>query len=484
MGLFNMVFKGLLGLNKQSQQDIDFEVQVKNDGYKYAGKKIADLLNEKITSEILAKQFLLEELDSARQGNDYAKAFVKNSGFKSVEYVGAINKTQWKGTESKLEHLQLLFRSFTVKIRDIDLKAQVSVAVTDEIMKRWGLGKYANYDPEIAESLNELTKLLQKEEVKNALQRTAIFGVFEINQMKNIKKVNDIIYKLTKLTGKTSEEILQNPTNLTRKKEEYISTKNEEFLNKLIEWANKYNLPELRQEEHIITSGFATGFPRDKKILMELEILNLPNCKIKHLPKEILGLKNLKRLWLEDNNLTYLPDEICNLTLLEEVYIPNNNIKKLPENIGNLQNLVELYFKDNDIEILPESIGNLRNLTEINFKQNKIKCLPVSLILLNKLQKIDFRGQKHGGQISTPIIADLILKGCFDNNQLFKKQLFIKDENNWNDLKNNFRNLYMSDITINVDNQKISYLQIIENIYGKEIANNQESSYFIEIAKL
>jgi len=305
-------------------------------------------------------------------------------------------------------------------------------------------------------------ELLQREEVQDALQQSEIFGTVGINQMQYIKEVNDLVHKLTKLTGKTAEEIFQNPTNLTRKKEEYISTKNDEFLDKLIEWADKNKLLELKQEEHMmIAGGYIEGFPRNKKTLIELETLNLPNCKIDNLPKEISGLKNLKKLWLDGNNLTYLPDEICNLTLLEELYVPNNNIEKLPENIGKLKNLVE-----------------------INFKNNNIKCLPISLVLLKKLRKINFRGQKHGSKISSPDIASLILQGCFDNDKLFRKQLFMEDENDWNELKSNFRNFYMSDITINVNNKKIHYLKIIEDIYGKEIADAQESSYFFEIAKL
>jgi len=464
MGLFGKVFSGIFESNSKnrSQEDIDFENQVKNDGYEYAGKRIADLLNEKITSKDLAKQFVLEELDAARQGNDYAKAFVKNSGFKSVEYVGAMNKTRWEGDESELEHLQLFLRAFSIKISDINLMIKVSTVVVDEIMKRWGLGKYDDYDPEINETLKQLMELLQREEVQDALQQSEIFGTVGINQMQYIKEVNDLVYKLTKLTGKTAEEIFQNPTNLTRKKEEYISTKNDEFLDKIIEWADKNNLPELRQEEHMmIAGGYIEGFPRNKKTLIELETLNLPKCKINNLPKEISGLKNLKKLWLDGNNLTYLPDEICNLTLLEELYVPNNNIEKLPENIGKLKNLVE-----------------------INFKNNNIKCLPVSLVLLKKLRKIDFRGQQHGNKISTPNIASLILRGCFDDNKLFRKQLFMEDENNWNELKDKFTSLYQSDIKIVVDNQKIPYLKLIENIYGKEIADAQESSYFFEIAKL
>jgi len=160
MGLFGKIFNGIMGQDKNNRpkEDIDFENQVKNDGYEYAGKRIGDLLNEKITSKDLAKQFVLEELDAARQGSDYAKTFVKNSGFKSVEYVGAMNKTRWEGDESELEHLQLFLRAFLMKISDIDLMVKISTAVVDEIMKRWGLGKYENLNiqSDTSQDINEV----------------------------------------------------------------------------------------------------------------------------------------------------------------------------------------------------------------------------------------------------------------------------------------------------------------------------------------
>jgi len=127
---------------KSSKEDIDFEKQVKKDGVQYAGKRIAEEVNEKISSKELARQFVLEELDSARQGNTLAQNFVKNSGFKSFEYVGASNRTKWEGEESDLEHLQLFFRLFISKVKETNLMIELSLVVVDEIMRMWELGKY------------------------------------------------------------------------------------------------------------------------------------------------------------------------------------------------------------------------------------------------------------------------------------------------------------------------------------------------------
>lgn len=198
MGLFSKVLSKIMGHDSSNrpQEDIDFENQVRIDGYKHAGKRIADILNEKITSQDLARQFVLEELDAARQDDNFAQSFVKSSGFKSFEYVGAINKTKWEGDESELEHLQLFLRAFLMKISDIDLMVKLSTTIVDEIMKKWGLGKYDNNDSYIDDSHNELETILEQldyseENVENIIEKysdvvqsiiTGLSGVGQIDK--------------------------------------------------------------------------------------------------------------------------------------------------------------------------------------------------------------------------------------------------------------------------------------------------------------
>jgi len=142
MGLFSKVFKRILG--EKSQEDRSFEKQVREDGVEYVAKRIAEQLNQKISSEALAKVYILEELDSARGGNEFARIFVENSGFNPNEYIGAIGKTKWEGEESELEHLQLFSRQFLERIEDIDLKVKLAIAILDEVMQKWKMGKYGN----------------------------------------------------------------------------------------------------------------------------------------------------------------------------------------------------------------------------------------------------------------------------------------------------------------------------------------------------
>lgn len=319
----------------------------------------------------------------------------------------------------------------------------------------------SNQTSDIDKAVHELQSLLQRNEVREALVHAQTFGNVGIGQMGYLKQVNSLILKLSELTGKTPEEIFNDPTNIKPKKAEPISSEADQWLNALISWANKNDLPELKIEDHMmIAGGYHEGFPRDKKTLINLHTLNLQNCKLTELPREIGNLKKLKKLWLDGNDLRFLPDEVCSLSLLEELYVPNNNVEKLPENIGKLINLIE-----------------------INFRNNDLKRLPFSMVLLENLRKIDLRKQKNIDTISSPKIDSLICSNTLDDDYDFRSKISMSDENSWNDLKYQLRNSPMRDVRIKFNGQETAFLQVIEELYGRDIADAQETSNFYEVAK-
>ena len=145
MGFLANVFGRVLNPKKKQTDDISiaFQNQVKIDGVPHAARRIAEEMNEYIDSKELARQFVLEELDAARQGDEYAVNFAINSGFSRSEYIGAMQKTKWGGDSNKLEHIQLFMRNFTHRLNDIDLMCKLQTSIVDEIMKLWKLGKYS-----------------------------------------------------------------------------------------------------------------------------------------------------------------------------------------------------------------------------------------------------------------------------------------------------------------------------------------------------
>lgn len=91
--------------------------------------------------------------------------------------------------------------------------------------------------------------------------------------------------------------------------------------------------------------------------------LNLSLMNFKYIPKEVLTMRNLKRLRLDNNkflNLRFgIPIELKLLTLLS---LKDCRLTYLPESIGELTCLEKLYLDDNLISFLPDAISSLISL--------------------------------------------------------------------------------------------------------------------------
>lgn len=140
----------------RSAADIQFERQVIEDGVGYAGKRITEVICDQIGGNIdLARRFMLEELDAARQGNQTTIRFVQESGFLQEEYEGTIATSSW-AEDTELNQVQMLFRSFTLRLSDDDLRVELSLFVLDQLMRVYQLGKYVSGNDSYHEELNIL----------------------------------------------------------------------------------------------------------------------------------------------------------------------------------------------------------------------------------------------------------------------------------------------------------------------------------------
>ncbi len=103
-------------------------------------------VNKSITSQFIAKQFVYEELDAARQGNDAAKKFVENSGVEKNNYFQAMQRSLPEVDGANGPQQILLFRCLTPLMNDKngELIADIRILVVDKIMKEYTLGKYKN----------------------------------------------------------------------------------------------------------------------------------------------------------------------------------------------------------------------------------------------------------------------------------------------------------------------------------------------------
>ncbi len=91
-------------------------------------------------------------------------------------------------------------------------------------------------------------------------------------------------------------------------------------------------------------------------------------AKINSVPVAIGKLKNLKTLYLTDQNLSTLPKEIAQLTKLEELSLAGNQFKTLPScvyELVKLKKLKELILFDNPLtkEEIKKIKKSFKNIT-------------------------------------------------------------------------------------------------------------------------
>lgn len=103
---------------------------------------LAEYLNQKIESEDVAIQFVLEEIEAASQGSELARQFAANSGFDEDDYKGAMYNSfeEVDGADGpRQEILNLCMMLYPNQ----QLMTELRIKTVDHIMRIWDLGKYA-----------------------------------------------------------------------------------------------------------------------------------------------------------------------------------------------------------------------------------------------------------------------------------------------------------------------------------------------------
>lgn len=103
-------------------------------------KNIFEQVSKTINSQRVAKQFILEELDAGSQGNEAAREFVKNSGFKKEEYENAMNNS-FNKVDGPNGPQQTLLKSCII-LGDIDLTVKTRILVTQMIIEKYKNEEY------------------------------------------------------------------------------------------------------------------------------------------------------------------------------------------------------------------------------------------------------------------------------------------------------------------------------------------------------
>ncbi|XP_066929100.1 malignant fibrous histiocytoma-amplified sequence 1 homolog [Clytia hemisphaerica] len=172
-------------------------------------------------------------------------------------------------------------------------------------------------------------------------------------------------------------------------------------------------------------------FPEVILNLQELCTLNMADCQLEDVPRNITRLTKLKKLLLENNQIK-LQNVVLDFPNLEQLYLTNNKISdisgiqmksllnldvcenfidqipdvltekccslkqlvmkgnsitKIPKSIKNLKALKWLDLSQNLLTKIPKDIGEVSTLQYLNLSWNDLTALPESITKLNKLKK-------------------------------------------------------------------------------------------------
>lgn len=182
----------------KSQPKSDLEKQIEFDGVDHAISRLTGVTLNKISTQAVAYQFVLEELESASIGNSLSKAFVKNSGVDSSEYKGAMGNsmTEVDGPEGPQQFLRFIGMQLSEPLR-----VQVSLGVVDGVMQHFSLGKYKKIKPSVDHNL------FLKEIGVNVL------AIISNNEVIYINEGSDYLYEIdsdgdAKLLGRSANLVL------------------------------------------------------------------------------------------------------------------------------------------------------------------------------------------------------------------------------------------------------------------------------------
>ncbi len=115
---------------------------IENLGVDSTAELLAEYVNQKIPSEEVAIQFILEEIEAASQGNELARIFADHSGFDEDDYIGAMHNS-FEEVDGEDGPQQEILNLCMMLYPDQDLMADLRIKTVDNIMKYWKLGKYS-----------------------------------------------------------------------------------------------------------------------------------------------------------------------------------------------------------------------------------------------------------------------------------------------------------------------------------------------------
>jgi len=173
-----------------------------------------------------------------------------------------------------------------------------------------------------------------------------------------------------------------------------------------------------------------TEFPLELFVLADtLEVLDLSGNQLSKLPDDFPDFRNLKILFLSENEFTEYPQilgKCSNLDMIgfkankissisEESISPNlrwliltnNHLSQIPKSIGKCSRLQKLMLAGNRLTSLPEEMRNCENLELLRISANRLESFPDWLFSLPKLAWVAFAGNPCSPSFSSHSLDEI-----------------------------------------------------------------------------
>ncbi len=118
-----------------------------------------------------------------------------------------------------------------------------------------------------------------------------------------------------------------------------------------------------------------------------IDYVNLDRNELEAFPPELAGLTGLKWLRLNGNRLSSLPD-LSALKDLRRIYLRDNQFTEVPEALKGLPSLTDIELSGNPITEVPQWLAEKKGLKAVSLNGTKITKLPENLEAWKSLMQL------------------------------------------------------------------------------------------------
>jgi len=131
--------------------------------------RIAEVLDQKLNGRRdFAKLLVLEQLEAASQGDENSIQFVIDSEVPETEFTGAMEAAE-ELNDQLFSEIRMQFFNFALRVEDHDLRVHLSLAIIDNLMRSYSLGKYGSLPDGRPENLSLLDLRIDSNQTEDGL---------------------------------------------------------------------------------------------------------------------------------------------------------------------------------------------------------------------------------------------------------------------------------------------------------------------------